>query len=89
MAIVMSALFLTVCKMFAKQENCQNVDLENEGQGQGVEKHCLSHSTRNVRIHIGDFFKKMLATWEHVYAKRHTHRHTHTHTHTPRNTPAE
>ena len=30
-------------------------DLENEGQGQGVEERDLLHSTENVGIHIGDF----------------------------------
>ena len=34
MAIVMFALSLTVCEIFAKQEKCRNFDLENEEQGQ-------------------------------------------------------
>ena len=33
----------------AKQEKCQNYDLDNEGQ----------ESTRNVRIYIGDLFSRI------------------------------
>ena len=54
-AIVMVALTLTVCEIFAKQEKIQNFDLENEGQVQGVEKRDLRNSTRNGRINIGFF----------------------------------
>ena len=34
-------------------------------------------------MHIGNFFKKILATWEHTFTQKHarTHAHTHTHTH--------
>ena len=56
MAIVMFALSLTVYEIVANQEKCKNFDLENECQDQGVEKRDLRHLTRNVRIHIGDFF---------------------------------
>ena len=38
MVIVMLALSLTVYEIFANYEKCQYVDLENEDQGQGVEK---------------------------------------------------
>ena len=58
MAIVVFALSLTSYELFANQENCINFDLENEGQGQGVEKLDLRLSTRTVRIHIGDFFSE-------------------------------
>ena len=51
-AIVMFPLSLNVYEIFANQEKCQ-IDLENEGQG--VEERNLRHSTRNVRIPIGDF----------------------------------
>ena len=56
MAIVMFALSLTVCEIFSKQEKCQNCDLENECQGQGVEERDLRHSTGNLRMHIRDIF---------------------------------
>ena len=65
-----------------KQEKCQNVDLENEGQVQGSEERDLCHSTRNIRIHLGEFFRS-LVTWQHKFTQRLTHTHTpHTHTHT-------
>ena len=38
MAIVMFALSLTICKIYAKLIKCQNFDLENEGQSQEEEK---------------------------------------------------
>ena len=53
---VMFALSLTICEVFAKQEKCQNFDLENEDQGQGGEKRDLQHLTTNVRLHTSDFF---------------------------------
>ena len=69
-----------------KQEKYQNFDLENDGLGKGVEKLDLSHSTINVRFHIGDFFQNLLYMETYIYAKEytHTHKHTHmeTHTHT-------
>ena len=65
MAIAMFALSLTVCEIFAKLEKCQNIELKNEDQDQGVEE--LRHSTVNVRFHIYDFFR-ILAVWEHIYA---------------------
>ena len=37
MAILMFTLWITVCEIFAKREKCQNFDLENEDQGQGVD----------------------------------------------------
>ena len=51
----MFALSLTVYEIFAKQEKCQNFNLENEGQGQGVEKWDLRYSTRRIPSHIGEF----------------------------------
>ena len=50
MAIEMFVQSLTVYEIFANQGNFQNIDLENEVQGHGVEKRDLRHSTRNVRI---------------------------------------
>ena len=55
-AIVMFTKFHTVCKIFAKHEQCQNFDLENEDKGQGVEEQNLSHSSGNVRILVDDVF---------------------------------
>ena len=37
-AIVTFALSLPVFEIFAKQENCQNFDLEYKGPGQGLEE---------------------------------------------------
>ena len=58
------------------------------GQGQGVEEWNLRHSTKNVIIHIGDFFQNVsylgtgyLRTYVYTTSK-HTHTHTDTHTHT-------
>ena len=56
MAIVIFAISLTVCEIFAQQEKCQNSDFENDSQGQGVEELDLRHSTGHVRFHIGEFF---------------------------------
>ena len=50
--------------MFGKMIKCQNVDLEIEGQDQGVEERDLRHSAGSARIHIVYFFR-ILATWEH------------------------
>ena len=61
MAIVIFSLSLTVYEISTYQEKCQNFYLENESQGQGVEKRDLCHSTINVGVHIGDFFR-ILAT---------------------------
>ena len=57
---------------FTKQEKCQNFDLENEGQGQGVEERDLRHLIGNSEIHIGDLFR-ILATWEHTLMQKATH----------------
>ena len=38
------------------KKDCQHCDLENESQGQGVEKRNLRHSAGKVQIHINDFF---------------------------------
>ena len=70
----------------------QNFDHINEGQGQGVEERDLRYSTKNVRFHIGCFFR-ILATWKYRFTQNdmhilihtdthHTHTYTHTHTHT-------
>ena len=59
MVIVMFALSHSVNVMFAKNEKYQNIYPENEGQGQGVEKLYIRHSTRNIRVHVGDFFQSL------------------------------
>ena len=41
MAIVMFAISLNICETFAKVEKSQNFDLQNEGQGYGVEERDL------------------------------------------------
>ena len=51
----MFALSFTVYEIFAHQEKCHNFDLENGGLG--VKERDLRHSTRNVRIRKGDFFR--------------------------------
>ena len=53
MAIVMFALSLSVCKIFAIVIKCQNFDLENEGPG--GENLDLRRLTR-IDFHKGDFF---------------------------------
>ena len=49
---------ISIYETFTNQIKCQNFELENKCQGQGGEKRDLRHSTRNVRFHIGDFFKE-------------------------------
>ena len=51
MALVMLALSLTICEIFAKILQCQSFDLEDEGHGQGVEE-----LGWNVRFYIAVFF---------------------------------
>ena len=60
-----------------KTRKCQNFDLEHEGQGQGVEQR---DSTGNVRIHILDFFFRILAIRDHTFTQKVTHTDTRTHT---------
>ena len=48
-------------------------DLDNVGQGQGVQERDLRHSTRNVRIHISDFFSEFLATWQQTFRQNVTY----------------
>ena len=74
--------------IFANQEKCQNFDIENKGQGQGVEKWDIHHSTRNDQIHIVHYLKNFSYLASYVYVKAHTracppartHACTHTHT---------
>ena len=40
-----------------REKKCQNFDLENEDQGQGVEERDLHYSTGNIRFQIGYFFR--------------------------------
>ena len=63
---VCSLLFATFSEI---KKNTRNFDLENEGQAQGGEKLDLSHSTRNVRVHMGDFFQNLSNRATFVYAK--------------------
>ena len=58
MIIVMFVLFLNIYKIFAHQEQCQNFDFEKGGKGQGVEEQDLCRSTKNERIHIGEYFSE-------------------------------
>ena len=67
-ALVLFALSLAVWDIFANQEKCKNFDLANDGQE--VEKRDLRYSTRNVRIGIGDFFLRILSTWQHTFKQR-------------------
>ena len=48
--IVMFALSLINGEIFAKLIKCKSFDVENEGQGQGLEEQDLRHSAGNVRI---------------------------------------
>ena len=51
----MSALSLTIYKIFANQIKFQKFDLENESQCQEGEKRDLRHSIGNVRFITGEF----------------------------------
>ena len=82
----MFALSLTVYEIFANQEKCQNFDLENEGHGQDIEKPYYRNSTRNIRIHTGDFFQNFSYVATYVYAKGYIYTHLHTLTRTQRET---
>ena len=77
MAILMFALSLTVCDIFATQEKCQNFDLENECQVQGEK-----NGTCAIRLEIVEsilvIFFRILATWEHTFMQKATHILTHT-----------
>ena len=75
----MFALSLTIYEIFANLITFQNFHLENEGQVQGGEKRELRSWTVNVRFCIGDFFFRIVATWEHTVAQTgntHTQEHT-------------
>ena len=77
MTIVVLALSLAVCEIFANEEKLQNVNLENKGQGQRWEKLDLHHLTRNMQK-----FSYMITC---VYAKSgRTYTYTHTYTHIAR-----
>ena len=86
----MFVLSLTVCKICAKQEKCENFYLENKIQGQEAEERYLRHSTGIVRNHIGEFSQNFTYLGTYVYANLDTHTaHTnertneHMHAHTP------
>ena len=40
-----------------KSRKLQDIDLENDGQGQWLKQQDMRHSTKNIRIHIGDIFQ--------------------------------
>ena len=61
MAMVMFTLSLTVYELFASQKNANILNLKMKSRSKSG-KCDLRHSTRNVRIHIDDFFIT-LATW--------------------------
>ena len=62
-------------------------DLENEGQGQGVENRTYAIELIMFQCKIRDFLR-ILATWEHTFMQKGTHTYTHIHTraHTRRET---
>ena len=52
-----------------KSKNAKT-DLEIEGQGKLAEKRDLCPSTRNIRIHIGEFFFRILAIQQHRFMQK-------------------
>ena len=68
MTIVMFALSLNVYKIFRNQEKFQNIDLENDGQVQGVQTYNLRHSTEMFDFIIAIYFQNICYLEEHVYA---------------------
>ena len=68
----MFALSLTIYEIIANQIKCTKFDLENKGQGQGVEKLGLRHSIGNGRF-LGNFlYEFYLKTY--IYANYYTGR---------------
>ena len=67
----MFALSLTVCEKKA------NTLIDSEDQSEKVEERDLRHATGNVRIHVGDFFFRILAVWEHNITQKVIHGQTH------------
>ena len=59
-----------------KPREMSKFDLENEGQGRGVEERNLRHSIGNVRINIGELFHNFGYLGTYVYL---TSIHTNTH----------
>ena len=66
-AIVMFALSLSTCKIFTKVLKWKSVELENEGQGQGLRERDIRHSTGNIRFHIGEFFRIFATRQNNLY----------------------
>ena len=62
----MFILSLVICKIFAKIIKCRKFLPWKWRSREEVEERDLRHSTGNVRVHIGDFFR-ILATWEGFY----------------------
>ena len=72
-ATVMLVKSLTACKIFAKQEKLQNIDLENEGQ---VEEQNLHRSSGNALIRRGDICI-IVTTLAYTFTQCVKHEHTH------------
>ena len=63
-AIVMFALSITICEIFANEIKCQTFYIKNEGQDQGEEKRVLRY-----RLEMFDSVKAfftILADWEYM-----------------------
>ena len=69
MEIVMFALSLTICEIFAKMLKCKSVNLENEDQGQRLDERDLRSSTGKCSIPYRWFFG-MLATRQHIFTQK-------------------
>ena len=69
-AIVMFVLSHPIYDIYANHIKWQKkFVVENEHQGQVIEKQDLRHSTGNVRLYIGDFFR-ILATRQHTFRQK-------------------
>ena len=67
MALVMFALSLNICEIFSRIIKCRKSELRMECQGQ-VDERKLRHSTGNIGIHIGIYFR-ILATWQQTFTQ--------------------
>ena len=56
MVTVMFAISLTVFEIFAKQDKCRNFHFENDDQG--IEEKDLCHSTKGLKIRIGELLSE-------------------------------
>ena len=64
-------------QVFRNQEKFQNIDVENDGQVQGVQTCNLRHSTEMFDFVIGDLFSEYLLPGRTRLRKHVTHEHTH------------